>query len=250
MPQFGLIGFPLAHSFSANYFNEKFSKIYPAIQDVSYHLFALNNIKQVRDLIKNNPELCGLNVTHPYKNTIIQYLDSINNIAKEIGAVNTIKIFKNQDEINLVGYNTDCYGFEKMLEPLLQSHHQKALILGTGGVSKAVQFIFKKNSINYTLVSQKRSNQDNIHYDDLTKKIVEQHLIVINATPVGMFPNITEYPNFPYHFLNQRHLVIDLIYNPPESQFIKFSKKSGATTKNGLDMFHYQAEKAWEIWCA
>ncbi|HNY06713.1 MAG TPA: shikimate dehydrogenase [Bacteroidales bacterium] len=250
MSLFGLIGFPLTHSFSADYFNEKFSEHHSEIQNVSYQMFSLSKIEQIQDLIINNQELCGLNVTHPYKKLVINYLDDISNNAKEIGAVNTIKIIRTQNKTKLIGYNTDGYGFEKMLKPLLKPHHQKALVLGSGGVSNAIQHILKKNNISFTLVTRKHLDNESINYHDLNKNIIEEHTIVINATPVGMFPNITDYPNFPYHFLSQQHLIIDLIYNPLETNFLQFSKKYGATTKNGLEMFHYQAEKSWEIWCS
>jgi len=250
MSLFGLIGFPLTHSFSADYFNEKFPERHSEIQNISYQMFPLLKIEQIQDLIINNQELRGLNVTHPYKKLVINYLDDISDNAKEIGAVNTIKIIRNQNKTKLIGYNTDGYGFEKMLKPLLKTHHQKALILGSGGVSNAIQYILKKNNIFFTLVTRKHLDDESINYHDLHKNIIAEHSIIINATPVGMFPEVTDYPNFPYHFLNQKHLVIDLIYNPLETKFLQFSKKYGAITKNGLEMFHYQAEKSWEIWCS
>ncbi len=246
MKKLGLIGFPLSHSFSQKYFNEKFQKL--GLAGWKYELFNLENIEDFIKLIDENNELVGLNVTIPHKVKIINYLDEISDEAKLIGAVNTIKIsIYNDGKKHLTGYNTDVYGFEESLKPLLKPQHKKALILGTGGAAKAVKFVLDKLRIEYKFVSRNPSAEQ-LSYISITGKILHEHLLIINTTPLGMWPDINNYPEIPYQQLTKNHLVYDLVYNPEETQFLTRSKKHGATTKNGLEMLHLQAAKAWEIW--
>ena len=196
------------------------------------------------EIIAKNSDLQGFNVTIPYKEKIIQYLDAIDDEAQKIGAVNVVKITNDR---KLIGYNTDFYGFSKSLESLLTKNHQKALILGTGGASKAIFYALEQLKIPYTIVSRTK-NATNITYTEIDKKIILEHQIIINATPLGTFPNVNNCPDIPYNYLNNNHLCYDLIYNPSESLFLKLAKEKGALTKNGLEMLQLQAEKSWEIW--
>ncbi len=247
MRKFGLIGYPLGHSFSQKYFTEKF--LQEEIDDASYELFPLENIDDVRLLFEINKELIGLNVTIPYKETIIEYLDELDDNAKEIGAVNCIKINDPEFLREKKGYNTDCIAFSDSLQPLLKSHHKKALILGTGGSSKAVAYALKELGIDYLCVSRIK-NKSQIEYSDLDKHIISENTIIINCTPVGMYPQIQMYPQIPFEYLTPEHLCFDLVYNPEETLFLQKSKQQGATTKNGLEMLYKQAEYAWRIWNA
>jgi len=240
MKTFGLIGKNISYSFSRTYFTEKFKK---ENIDAKYYNFDLENINQFRDVIKEMPDLQGLNVTIPYKQEIITFLDDLAPEAKEIGAVNTIKVNGNR----LTGYNTDYIGFSESIKPLLKSHHNKALILGTGGASKAIAYALKKLDIEYKFVSRD-SGKGKLGYDDLSEEIIKDHNIIINTTPVGTFPDVEEYPKFPIKYLTKNHLVYDLIYNPEITQLLALAKKQGATVKNGLKMLELQAESAWSIW--
>lgn len=246
MKEYGLIGYPLSHSFSKQYFEKKFAD--ENIQDASYKLFPIENIKLIHSVINNNPTLCGLNVTIPYKEKIIPFLNSIDDEAKEIGAVNVIRIERdNNCEHKLKGYNTDVTGFIQSLKPLLKEHHKKALILGTGGASKAVAYALKKLNIDYFFVSRNAAPSF-LQYKDLNKEIISSHNIIINTSPVGMFPAVNDYPDIPYQFITDKHLLFDLVYNPLETIFLKKGKLNNAITLNGLPMLHIQAEKAWTIW--
>lgn len=240
MKTFGLIGKNISYSFSRTYFTEKFKK---ENIDAKYYNFDLEEINQFRDVIKEMPNLQGLNVTIPYKQEIITFLDDLAPEAKEIGAVNTIKVNGNR----LIGYNTDYIGFSESIQPLLKSHHNKALILGTGGASKAIAYALKKLGIEYKFVSRS-SGKGKLGYDDLSEEIIKDHNIIINTTPVGTFPDVEEYPKFPVKYLTKNHLVYDLIYNPEITQLLALAKKQGATIKNGLKMLELQAESAWNIW--
>ncbi len=240
MKTFGLIGKNISYSFSQTYFTEKFKK---ENIDAKYYNFDLEEINQFRDVIKEMPDLGGLNVTIPYKQEIITFLDDLAPEAKEIGAVNTIKVNGNR----LIGYNTDYIGFSESIKPLLKSHHNKALILGTGGASKAIAYALKKLDIEYKFVSR-FSGKGKLGYDDLSEQIIKDHNIIINTTPVGTFPDVNEYPKFPVEYLTKNHLVYDLIYNPEVTQLLALAKKQGATIKNGLKMLELQAESAWNIW--
>jgi shikimate dehydrogenase len=237
---FGLIGFPLTHSFSKSYFSNKFAL--ENIQDAQYQNFELSEIELIREVLIDK-NLCGLNVTIPYKQAVIPYLDSLDVAAKEIGAVNTIKRVNSK----FVGYNTDYVGFEQSLKEKLQPYHTHALVLGSGGAAKAVQYVLKKNNIDFLNISRKESI-DTITYNQITPQIFKKYSLIINTTPLGMYPNIDSCPNLPYHLITPQHYLYDLVYNPEETMFLNYGKKFGAKTKNGLDMLQLQAEEAWKIW--
>lgn len=241
MKLFGLIGFPLSHSFSEKFFSEKFER--EDIEDCKYELYPLENIEDIRLLFEVNKDLKGLNVTIPYKESVIEYLDDLDDIAQKIGAINCIKI----DEIQRVGYNTDYAGFRDSLKPLLKKHHTQALVLGTGGASKAVVYALQELGISTTIVSRK-AGAAQLSYADVNKTIMDSHTIIINCSPVGMYPDINQCPDIPYQFINSTHILYDLIYNPGKTMFLQHGEKQGATIKNGLEMLELQAEYAWEIW--
>lgn len=257
MKLYGLIGYPLSHSFSQKYFNEKFLK---ENIDAYYQLFPLKNIEEFPGLLKQFSRLSGINVTIPYKEQIIKYLDNIDNIAKEIGAVNTVKIRqtrqtalsgrtdKHLKKYSLFGYNTDVYGFYHSLKPLLKPIHKRALIFGTGGASKAVAYALKQLNIHFIFVSRNPEKNNDISYSDINSAIIKNNQIIINTTPLGMFPDINTYPPMPYESLTKTHILYDLVYNPEETLFLKFGKQNKAETINGLSMLKLQAEKSWEIW--
>lgn len=239
--RFGLVGRNISYSFSRGYFAKKFNEL--GLDNYSYENFDIESIKDFKSVISETENLKGLNVTIPYKQEVITYLNELDASAAEIGAVNTIKINGNQ----LKGFNTDAFGFQKSLEPLLQSHHTNALILGTGGASKAIAFVLKKMGIGFTFVS--RSSSKNVFtYEELTEEIVNDHLLVINCTPLGTFPNVQKKPDIPYQYLGTKHLLYDLIYNPEKTEFLRLGETKGASTLNGLKMLELQAERAWEIW--
>lgn len=244
MKKFGLIGHPLTHSFSANYFAEKFKK--EEITDCCYQLFDIDKIEFINNLIAQHNELIGLNVTIPYKEVVFDYLDEIDPIAKAIGAVNTITIHPTTKRKK--GYNTDYYGFKKSLKPFLAIEHERALILGTGGASKAIHYALKELNIDCLFVSRNPKNENEIGYEDINKYVIQHHQLIINTTPVGTYPKVDEQPNLPYELLSDQHLLYDLVYNPSETSFIKKGKENGCITLNGLEMLKLQAEKAWEIW--
>ena len=240
---FGLLGKNISYSFSRGYFMEKFSNL--GLEKYKYVNFDISKIVDFKDVISDHKNLKGLNVTIPYKEEIISFLDKLDDTAAKIGAVNTIKFTKRG---NLKGYNTDAFGFENSLVPLLKNHHKKALILGTGGASKAVAFVLKKNNISYKFVSRNPSGKKEISYDNVSEITLNNYQIIINCTPLGTSPNTNFYPEIPYQFLTQNHLLYDLIYNPPVTKFLEKGKEKGATTKNGLEMLQLQAEEAWRIW--
>lgn len=250
--QFGLIGKNISYSFSKKYFTEKFAM--GNLEGYAYENFDIQTIEEFPAVIKNNPDLKGLNVTIPYKETIIPYLDKLSKNATKIGAVNVIRFTKKgtraegeRNEVKLKGYNSDFYGFMKSLEPLLQPHHKKALILGTGGASKAVAFALERLGILYTFVSREEK-PGMIDYDRINATTFDNYQIIINCTPLGTSPNTKEFPPIPYQYFTEKHIAFDLIYNPEETQFLKKAKKKGATIKNGAEMLKWQAEKAWKIW--
>lgn len=245
MQKYGLLGYPLGHSFSRTYFNQKFEaeKI-----DAQYLNFEIPNIKEIKNVLRENPELKGLNVTIPYKEQVIPYLDDLDEDAQVIGAVNVIKFTKGLfGKTKLVGYNSDIIGFKQSIDPLLKETHKKALILGTGGASKAVLQGLKQLGVASTLVSRK-PKEFCITYEGITPEIMEQYTVIVNTTPLGMFPNINECPNIPYDQLTPDHLLYDLLYNPDETLFMIKGKEKGAVVKNGLEMLLLQAFAAWEIW--
>lgn len=239
---FGLIGKDISYSFSKKYFTEKFAQ--DLYEDCSYENFDIQSIEDFPNVLKNNPNLKGLNVTIPYKESIIPYLDTVSDKAFQIGAVNVIRFTKKG---NLKGYNSDWFGFKKSLKPLLQAHHKKALILGTGGAAKAVAFALDQLGITYSFVSRE-ANPNTIDYSLINATTFDNHQIIINCTPVGTSPNTKEFPPIPYTYFSNQHIAFDLIYNPEETQFLNKAKKQGATIKNGYEMLVFQAEKAWKIW--
>ena len=248
MPRFGLIGHPLTHSFSKTYFTEKFEK---EQIDACYENYDLKDISEIRQILIKHLDLKGFNVTIPYKEAIIPYLDEIDETAKEVGAVNTVKILEDR---TIIGYNTDILGFERLtslLPPftfnLSPFTSPLSLILGTGGASKAVQYVLSKHHLPYHLVSRDPQKGD-YTYQSLMPEIIQDHLLIINATPVGMAPHIEESPLIPYEAISPNHILIDLIYNPEETQFLQQGKRQGAKTFNGLTMLHAQAEASWTIW--
>lgn len=246
MKTFGLIGYPLSHSFSQGYFSKKFES---ERIDARYLNFAIEKIDEFPGLLKQHPYLAGLNVTIPYKQQIVPYLNELDTEASEIGAVNVIKItWTYSGEPYLKGYNSDVKGFVGSLEPMLKPWHSKALILGTGGASKAVAHGLLKSGILYRLVSRKPQGASHVSYDDLTPEIISEYKLIINTSPKGMFPNVDECPSIPYHAITEKHLVIDLIYNPETTLFMKKASQKGAIVKNGMEMLHLQAEEAWRIW--
>lgn len=239
--RFGLIGQHISYSFSKGYFTQKFSDLH--LEGYSYENFDLHHIDEFKRLVTDNTDLKGLNVTIPYKEAILPYLTELHPKAEKIGAVNTIKFI----DKGLRGYNTDVYGFRKSIEPFIQKHHTKALILGTGGASKAVAFVFGELGIHHTFVSRK-PHKNRLSYESLDKDILEDYTILVNCTPLGTYPNIDDKPNIPYTFIRSRHLLFDLIYNPVKTAFLKQGEAQGASISNGLKMLELQAEKAWEIW--
>jgi shikimate dehydrogenase len=242
LKKFGLIGKNISYSFSKKYFTEKFTQ--DLFDDCVYENFDIQNIEEFPEIIKNNPDLKGLNITIPYKEAILPYLDTLSDKAFKIGAVNVIRFTKKG---NLKGYNSDWYGFKKSLEPMLQPHHKKALILGTGGAAKAIAFALEQLGIFYTFVS--REDKENcIDYSRLNATSFDNYQIVINCTPLGTTPNIKEFPPIPYDYFTEKHIAFDLIYNPEITLFLKKAKKKGAVIKNGYEMLVFQAEKSWNIW--
>lgn len=240
--KFGLVGRNISYSFSRGYFANKFKK---ESLPHSYVNFDLQSIEELDDIIKNTPNLKGLNVTIPYKEEVIPILDDLNKRARKIGAVNTIRITRYQ---KLVGYNTDYYGFKNSLKPHLKKHHKRALILGTGGASKAIAYALKKLKIQYDYVSRTEKEGVKFLYTDLTEDIISSYNIIINCTPIGTYPDVNECPDIPYDAITERHILYDLIYNPEQTKFLSCGDIKGATTINGLEMLKLQAEKSWKIW--
>ena len=245
MTEYGLIGFPLIHSFSKKFFTEKFEK---EQTDAQYLNFEMETVDGLLDTIKSHPQLKGLNVTIPHKQNVIPLLDHISTEAKEIGAVNVIAISRNADGTPVLkGYNADVIGFERSIKPLLQPHHTKALVLGTGGASKAVCYGLKRLGLETTLVS--RTPKDGqLSYDQLTPEVMAQYTVVVNCSPVGTFPKSDTCPDIPYHLLTPRHLLYDLVYNPDKTLFLQKGEAQGAIIKNGLEMLHLQALASYEFW--
>jgi shikimate dehydrogenase len=241
MRRFGLIGYPLSHSFSQSYFSEKFKR--ENISDAIYENFPINSISELETVLKNNPDLIGLNVTIPYKLSVIEHLDK-SSTKLPVNACNCIRINAGR----LTGYNTDIFGFEQSLSTRLRPYHTSALVLGDGGAAKAVKFVLKKLGISFSVVSRKMDEPGVLHDQDLTKERIENTLLIINTTPLGMFPNVDAAPDIPYQYLHERHYLYDLIYNPSETTFLKKGAAQGAVVKNGLEMLILQAEESWRIW--
>lgn len=241
---YGLIGYPLTHSFSQQYFNRKFDAESIAARYVN---FEIPEIADFQDIIKDNPNLCGLNVTIPYKEQVIPYLDELDPDTAEIGAVNVIKFIRKGNKLRLKGYNSDVIGFTDSLSPLLTPKMKHALVLGTGGASKAVMQALKKLGISATLVSRTPA-EGRYTYGDLTPEIMAENLLIVNTTPLGMYPHMDECPDIPYDQLTTDHLCYDLLYNPDVTLFMRKAAEHGAATKNGLEMLLLQAFAAWNIW--
>ncbi len=242
---YGLIGEKLGHSFSKTYFSDKFREL--KLANYTYDLFELDEIKELLPLIKKK-QLNGLNVTVPYKELVIPLLDELSEDAKAIQAVNTIDITWKNNTPYLKGYNTDAFGFERMVKPFIKSHHERALILGTGGAAKAVQYILLKKGIETLFVSRNPSKKNQISYTDINEYVMNFHNLIINTTPVGMYPTTDYSPKIPYQHLTKKHTLIDLIYNPEITEFLAKGATHGCVVLNGIVMLHQQAEKAWEIW--
>ncbi|MDZ4796463.1 MAG: shikimate dehydrogenase [Bacteroidota bacterium] len=242
MRLFGLIGYPLSHSFSKKYFTEKFEQ--EELTDCRYKLFPLEAIDQLPALLQDNQDLKGLNVTIPYKIQVLSYLDSTEHIPGALNACNCIRISQGK----LFGYNTDWAGFEQSLSPLLQSHHKRALILGNGGATAAVSYALKKIGIEFDIVSRTLHGGSTLTYEDLDEKVIRQNTLIINTTPLGMYPTINTCPDIPYHFITDAHLLYDLLYNPSKTLFLQKGEERGATIKNGEEMLMLQAEGSWNIW--
>ena len=239
--RFGLVGKNISYSFSKGYFRDKFSDL--GLEGYSYENFDLQHIDEFPELLKSNPEVKGLNVTIPYKQEIIPYLDDLDAKAREIGAVNTIQF----DGERLIGHNTDAFGFRKSIEPFLGSHHDRALILGTGGASKAIAYVLGQLGIGVTYVSRSPDDRQ-IGYADIGRSVLTDHPILVNCTPLGTHPDVARKPDIPYTYLTDRHLLFDLIYNPAKTAFLKEGEQRGAQIVNGLQMLRLQADRAWEIW--
>jgi shikimate dehydrogenase len=245
MLKYGLIGYPLSHSFSKRFFSAYFEK---ESTDAEYLNFEIREISMVQDVIRDNPELSGFNVTIPYKQAIIPFLDSIDSKAAAIHAVNTVKIDRSGGKISLRGFNTDLTGFRDSITPLLRPHHKKALVLGTGGASKAVNAVLAELSIPVLMVSREYRPAISIAYEQLTRQIMEEYTIIVNTTPLGTFPKTEGFPDLPYSFIGNNHLLFDLVYNPPVTAFLQKGIDRGATVKNGQEMLELQAIAAWKIW--
>ena len=247
MTTYGLIGYPLGHSFSRKFFTEKFAK--EGI-DAQYLNFEIPSIEEFPEIIKNNPTLRGLNVTIPYKQQVMQYLDDISEEAKAIGAVNVVKcqLSTVNCQLHLTGYNSDVIGFVNSIKPLLKPHHKKALILGTGGASKAIRYGLEKKLGMKTLFVSRSARKGMITYEEVTAEVLKEYEVIVNCSPVGMYPHVDECPALPYEALNENNLLYDLVYNPLETLFMKKGAAQGATVKNGLEMLHLQAIASWEFW--
>lgn len=258
MRLFGLIGFPLTHSFSEKYFTEIFRR--EGITDAVYKLFPVTDINLLPDLVKCHPNLAGFNVTIPYKEKIIPLLDEMDETAKAVGAVNCVSVSQPSATLSLTdfpehklkGYNTDVHGFRQSLKPFLASHHERALILGTGGASKAVEYVLRGIGVECIFVSRQPADKfpgkTVLRYENLNKYVMDACKLIVNCSPVGTFPIVQDAPLIPYEFITKDHFLYDLVYNPEETEFLKRGKAKGALTLNGMDMLKMQAERAWEIW--
>jgi len=244
MERYGLIGYPLGHSFSVNYFNDKFKN---ENIDAVYENFEIPRIQDFPEILESHPDLCGLNVTIPYKEKIISYIDEISPEARTVGAVNVVKIVHENNDIKLIGYNSDVIGFTDSIEPLLQNYHKKALILGTGGASKAVDYSLRKLGLETVFVSRKEK-EGTTQYDKLTPEIIQEYNVIVNCTPCGMYPNVNSCPDLPYEAMDSKNLLFDLVYNPETTLFLKKGAEHGATIKNGLEMLLLQALASWDFW--
>lgn len=245
MRSYGLIGFPLGHSFSRQFFTEKFLR---ENKQEEYLNFEIPEISQLPAIISANPALLGLNVTIPYKEQVISFIDRLDEIAGAIRAVNTIRIFRNPQGFSLEGFNTDVYGFTESIRPLLKSHHRKVLILGTGGASKAVKYSLEKLGMEWLQVSREPNHEKCIPYARLDKVFMQEYTVIVNTTPLGTYPETGTFPPIPYDLVTPDHLLYDLVYNPPVTRFLSMGKEKGAVVKNGYEMLELQALRSYEIW--
>ncbi len=244
MDKYGLIGYPLGHSFSVSYHNQRFAD--EGI-NAKYINFEIPSIDELPEVLGSNPELKGLNVTIPYKEKVIEFLDYISPEARAIGAVNVIRVIHEGKNIKLKGYNSDVIGFTQSIEPMLESHHKRALVLGTGGASKAVAYGLKSLGVEPVFVSR-YERPGTIQYDSITPEVVHEYPVIVNCTPLGMFPKIDTCPQLPYEALDDKNILYDLIYNPDETLFMRLGARQGAAVKNGLEMLLLQAFASWEFW--
>ena len=244
MDKYGLIGYPLGHSFSRDFFNEKFRN--EGI-DAEYVNFEIPDISRFPEILTENPDLRGLNVTIPYKEKIISYMDTLSEEARQIGAVNVVRVSEQKGQTYLKGFNSDVIGFTRSIEPLLEPKHKKALILGTGGASKAIRYGLEQLGLEYRLVS--RTPREGVwSYNQLTPETMQEYTVIVNCTPVGMYPHPDACPPLPYEAIGHDHLLYDLVYNPEETLFLRKGRGQGAITKNGLEMLLLQAYAGWEFW--
>jgi shikimate dehydrogenase len=247
---YGLIGYPLSHSFSQRYFTEKFAK--EGCRGYSYRNFPIGTIRELCDLLEQQPDLHGFNVTIPYKEQIIPFLDEMDHVAESTGAVNTVQVIRNGKDISLKGYNTDVYGFSRSLGEWFTARDvvlpRRALVLGTGGASKAVACALFGLGIDAHFVSRKEGKAVYKTYDQLDAVDMAAHTLIVNTTPLGMYPDIDKYPPIPYQHLTEKHFLYDLVYNPEETMLMRKGREAGAMAYNGERMLHLQADKAWEIW--
>jgi shikimate dehydrogenase len=243
MPLYGLIGYPLSHSFSKKYFTEKFER--EGLDNYRYENFPIASIDALKNVFIDNPDLHGINVTIPYKEQVLPFLHELSEPVKQAGACNCIKIISGK----LYGFNTDVIGFEETLDAKLLPHHKKALVLGSGGASKAIQFVLRKKGIQFLVVSRSK-NPLYLPYEQVTPGLIGQYSLIINTTPLGMQPHIDAYPSIPYFALTTQHYLYDLIYNPAKTIFLKKGEEKGALIQNGADMLVIQAEESWKIWNA
>ena len=241
MRTYGLIGYPLTHSFSQQYFTQKFIEL--GITDAEYFTFSIPGISELDNIIATHPNLCGFNITIPYKKKVLSFLTHADETVTALGACNCVHI----KEGKFKGYNTDVIGFEKSVKPFLKPHHQKALILGTGGAASAVAHVLRKLNIEFQYVSR-QAGESNLSYEQVNASIINDHTLIVNTSPVGQYPNINDAPVLPYEYLSTKHHLFDLIYNPSETSFLKKGKSRGATTQNGYEMLVLQAEASWDIW--
>ncbi len=244
MDKYGLIGYPLGHSFSISYFNQKFKDEHI---DAVYENFEIPSIDLLPEILDSNPNLKGLNVTIPFKQKVIPFLDNISPEARAIGAVNVIKVIHDGKKIKLKGYNSDVIGFTQSIEPMLERFHKKALILGTGGASKAIDYGLKSLGLETVFVSR-YERPDTVQYQSITPEVVKEYNVIVNCTPLGMYPHTEECPLLPYEAMDNHTILYDLIYNPDETMFMKRGAEYGANVKNGLEMLLLQAFASWEFW--
>jgi shikimate dehydrogenase len=245
MRSYGLIGYPLGHSFSRQFFTEKFHR---ENKQEQYLNFEIPDISRLPSVIGSHPELAGLNVTIPYKEQVLPFMDRLDEISGKIGAVNTIRILREGESNYLEGYNTDVYGFTESLRPLLKPNHRKALVLGTGGASKAVKYSLEKLGIEWLQVSRESKNERCISYEMLNREMMNDYSVIINTTPLGTFPQTGTFPPIPYNLITAKHLLYDLVYNPAETLFLSDGKKQGAAIRNGYKMLELQAIRSYDIW--